>query len=313
MAKSSWLSSVRRSAWAAVFAVAAFAGTAYAQSGKLVLYTSQPERDAAQTVAAFKQRASRRRGRGVPLRHDRGDGQARRRIRRRAAEGPTCCFIADAASMEALKKDGPPAPPTRRRRSTGFDPGSFDADKTYFGSKLITTGIAVNTAAKNRPDVVGRSREARVQGPDRDAEPALFRRGRDHARHDDRRAPISAGAYFEKLKASEAVAVRGNGAVLNAVANGEKPTACWSISWRSTPRPRARRSTSSFPRKGIPAVTEPVAILKTAQNAGGRARVRRFHPVGRRPEARRLAWATSRRRPNRRHAVVAARRHRRSS
>ena len=30
-------------------------------------------------------------------------------------------------------------------------PGTYDADRTYFGSKLITTGIAVNTAAKTRP------------------------------------------------------------------------------------------------------------------------------------------------------------------
>ena len=44
-----------------------------------------------------------------------------------------------------------------------------------------------------------------------------------------------------------------------------------------------------FPAEGVPAVTEPVAILKTAQNAAGGARLRRFHPVRRGPEARRVA------------------------
>ena len=59
-------------------------------------------------------------------------------------------LLADAATMEALKKDGRLLP-YRDAKVNGLDAGTYDADRTYFGSKLITTGIAVNTAAKNRP------------------------------------------------------------------------------------------------------------------------------------------------------------------
>ena len=41
--------------------------------------------------------------------------------------------------------------PYREAKVDGLDSGTYDADRTYFGSKLITTGIAVNTAAKSRP------------------------------------------------------------------------------------------------------------------------------------------------------------------
>ena len=107
---------------------------------------------------------------------------------------PDVLLIADAATMESLKKDGRLLPyragedrrPRRRAR--------YDADRTYFGSKLITTGIAVNTGREIASRLVGRSREAGVQGPDRDAEPAVFRCRGDHARHDDHALRISAGA-----------------------------------------------------------------------------------------------------------------------
>ena len=56
----------------------------------------------------------------------------------------------EAPSEESLKKAGRLLPYTEANVG-GLEPGSFDADKTYFGSKLITTGIAVNTSAKMRP------------------------------------------------------------------------------------------------------------------------------------------------------------------
>ena len=53
--------------------------------------------------------------------------------------------------MESLKKDGRllPYPEAQARRPRSRV--RTIADKTYFGSKLITTGIAVNTSAKARP------------------------------------------------------------------------------------------------------------------------------------------------------------------
>ena len=129
-------------------------------------------------------RPSRRRGRRIPLGHDRGHGQARRGILGGRAEGRRAA--ARRRRHDGVAEEGRSAAcPIARRRSTASTPGSYDADRTYFGSKLITTGIAVNTAAKIASHIVGRSREAGIQGPDRHAEPAVLRCGGDHARHDD--------------------------------------------------------------------------------------------------------------------------------
>src|SRR5437016_5996646 len=131
-------------------AAAALAVTAQAQapSGKLVLYTSQPERDASQTVAGFKKAYP-----GVEVEIFRsGTTEVLGKLAAEFSGGQPkadVLLIADAASMESLKKDGRllPYPGANTAR---LEPGTFDAGKTYFGSKLITTGIVVNTSAKSR-------------------------------------------------------------------------------------------------------------------------------------------------------------------
>ena len=74
-------------------------------------------------------------------------------------------------------------------------------------------------------------------------------------------------SYFEKLKASDAVAVRGNGAVVTAVANGEKAYGVLVDFMAFNAKAKGSPIDFIFPAEGLPAVTEPVAILKTTQNA----------------------------------------------
>ena len=92
---------------AALAAAVLGAGSAAAQApaGKLVLYTSQPERDAAQTVAAFKQAQP-----GVEVDVFRsGTTEVMGKLAAEFAAGAPkadVLLLADAATMEALKKDG---------------------------------------------------------------------------------------------------------------------------------------------------------------------------------------------------------------
>ena len=80
-------------------------------------------------------------------------------------------------------------------------------------------------------------------------------------------------AYFEKLKADDAVAVRGNGAVLTAVANGEKPYGVLVDFMAFNAKAKGSPIDFVFPAEGVPAVTEPVAMLKTdAERRRPRAR-----------------------------------------
>jgi iron(III) transport system substrate-binding protein len=241
------------------------AGTAGAQEvkGKLVLYTSQPERDAAQTVAAF-----RRVQPGVDVEVFRsGTTEVMGKLAAEFAGGqpkPDVLLIADAASMEALKADGRLLP-YKEAKVDGLAPGTYDNDRTYFGSKLITTGIAVNTGAKHRPtswaDLVKPEYKGQIAMPSPlYSGAAAIMLGTMTARSD------LGWKYFEQLKADDAVAVRGNGAVLNAVANGEKAYGVLVDFMAFNAKAKGSPIDFVFPAEGLPAVTEPVAILKTASN-----------------------------------------------
>lgn len=231
--------------------------------GKLVLYTSQPERDAAQTVAAFKRLAP-----GIDVEVFRsGTTEVMGKLAAEFSAGqpkPDVLLLADAATMESLKKSGrllayPQA------KTDGFAQGSYDVDRTYFGSKLITTGIVVNTGAKSRPaswaDLVKPEYKGQVAMPSPlYSGAAAIMLGTMTTRAD------LGWTYFEKLKAADAVAVRGNGAVLNAVANGEKSYGVVVDFMAFNAKAKGSPIDFVFPTEGLPSVTEPVAILKTAQN-----------------------------------------------
>ena len=72
--------------------------------------------------------------------------------------------------------------------------------------------------------------------------------------------------FFEAMKAGEAQAVRGNGAVLKAVASGEKAYGVLVDFMAFTARAKGSPIGFVFPKEGVPAVTEPVAILKSTAN-----------------------------------------------
>ena len=244
----------------------ALAGAAAAQApkGKLVLYTSQPERDAAQTVAAYK-----RVNPAVEVEVFRsGTTEVMAKLAAEFAAGqpkPDVLLLADAATMESLKKDGRlMAHP--QAKVAGLDPNTYDADRTYFGSKLITTGIAVNTSAKSRPTSWADLAKPEYKGQIAMPSPlysgaAAIMLGTMTARND------LGWPFFEKLKAADAVAVRGNGAVLTAVANGEKTYGVLVDFMAFNAKAKGSPIDFIMPAEGLPAVTEPVAILKTTQNA----------------------------------------------
>jgi len=231
--------------------------------GKLVLYTSQPERDAAQTVAAF-----RRVQPNVDVEVFRsGTTEVMAKLAAEFAGGqpkPDVLLIADAASMEALKADGR-LQPYKEAKVDGLAAGSFDSDRTYFGSKLITTGIVVNTAAKSRPTSWADLAKPEYKGQVAMPSPlysgaAAIMLGTMTTRSD------LGWKYFEQL-AGSAIAVRGNGAVLNAVASGEKAYGVLVDFMAFNAKAKGSPVDFVFPAEGLPAVTEPVAILKTTQNA----------------------------------------------
>jgi iron(III) transport system substrate-binding protein len=245
-----------------VLALAVAPGAA-AQSGKLTLYTSQPDRDAAQTVEAFRKKHP-----AVEVEIFRsGTTEVMNKLLAEFAAGaprPDVLLIADAGSMERLRADG------RLLAHPGADvaqlpPGVFDRDRTYFGTKLITTGIVYHASAPKKPaswkDLTAPEARGQVVMPS----PLYSGAAAIHMAALTGHPPLGP-RYYEDLAKNGAVAVRGNGAVASAVAGGQKMYGVLVDFMALNAKAKGSPVEFVFPAEGVTAVTEPVAILKTARN-----------------------------------------------
>ncbi len=239
------------------------AAGADAASGKLVLYTSQPNKDAQQTVDAFRAHHPE-----VEVEWIRdGTTKVMAKLRAEFAAGaprPDLLLIADVVTMEGLKREGrlmphPDAP------VGAYDPMLYDADKHYFSTKLITTGIIYNTGATMRPkswkDLVKPEAKGLVAMPSPLTSGAALIHLSTLTGHAD-----LGWAYYEALAGNGVHPKGGNGATFKAVAGGEK---LYGMVIDFLPiREKAKGSPIEFvfPEEGVSAVTEPVAILSTAKN-----------------------------------------------
>jgi len=249
----------------AIFAAALLpnAGLAQTVSGKLVLYTSQPNTDAQQTIDAFKAKFPQ-----VDVSFVR-DGTPRILAKLRAefeAGQPQAdvLLIADSVTMEGLKKEERLLA-HERADVAAYPPGTHDPQKHWFATKLITTGIVYNTKASFKPtawaDLVKPEAKGQVVMP----------------------SPLNSGAalihaatltsnleggwkYYEALKDNGAMVGGGNGDILKSVAGGEK---LFGVIVDFMPiREKAKGAPVEFvfPKEGVSAVSEPVAILKATKN-----------------------------------------------
>ncbi|MBM3537895.1 MAG: ABC transporter substrate-binding protein [Alphaproteobacteria bacterium] len=244
--------------------LAALAGPALAQEGKLVLYTSQPQTDAQQTLDAFKGRHPR-----VDVSFVR-DGTPRVMAKLRAeieAGQPQAdvLLIADSVTMEALKKERRLLAHAGADLST-YPPGIHDPEKTWFATKLITTGIVYNTKAPLKPaswlDLTRPEAKGLVAMPS----PLNSGAAMIHTVTLTGNLPQSWG-YYETLRKNGAMASGGNGDVLKQVAGGEKLYGMIVDFMPIREKAKGAPVEFVFPTEGVSAVTEPVAILSTTRNA----------------------------------------------
>jgi iron(III) transport system substrate-binding protein len=234
-----------------------------ASSGRLVLYTSQPDRDASQTVEAFRKRHP-----GVTVEVFRsGTTEVMNKLQAEFAAGdprPDVLLIADAVTMEQLKaQDRLVAHPGAD--AAQLPAGAFDPQRFYFGTKLITTGIVVHSAAPFRPaswlDLARPEAKGQVVLPS----PLYSGAAAIHMAALGS-APGIGADYYAQLARNGAVAVRGNGAVLQQVAGGQKMFGFLVEFMALNAQKRGSPVSFVFPRDGVSAVTEPVAALGTARN-----------------------------------------------
>lgn len=234
-----------------------------AQEGRLLLYTSQPNTDAQQTIDAFKAKFPK-----VDIAFVRdGTPRVMAKLQAEFAAGQPqadVLLIADSVTMEGLKRD------KRLLSYPGADLGAYpsglhDRDRTWFSTKLITTGIVYNTRAAMKPtswlDLVRPEAKGQVAMPSPLASGAALIHTVTLTRN------LGAGwGFYEQLQANAALAAGGNGDILRQVATGEK---LYGMIVDFMPiREKAKGAPVEFvvPAEGLSAVTEPVAILSTTKN-----------------------------------------------
>ena len=238
-------------------------GLAFAQpGGTLRLYTSQPETDAAQTAAAFEAAYP-----GVTVETFRsGTEEVISRFLLEAEAGAPqadVLLVADAPTFEILKNRdllesyGSP-------NAEAIDPAYYDPEGFYYGTKLIATVIVYNTDLVSDPvsswnALAGLENEVAMPSPTYSGA-AAYNLGVL-----TRTEGIGMG-FYEGLEQQGVFLTQGNGAVFRAVAAGEKP---YGMMVDFVPIREAQAGSPVavvYPEEGVPAITEPVGIVKDTPN-----------------------------------------------
>lgn len=259
----SFLLAARRAAARVAFSSLALLGLC-AQAQDLVIYTSQPNVDAQSTVDAFNQAHP-----DIKVEWVR-DGTTQLMARLEAelnagAAKPDVLLIADSVTMASLKARGLLQPYLSPGRQ-GHDPALYDPQGYYYGTKLITTGIAYNTRAAIRPrswqDLARPELKGQVSMPS----PLYSGAALIHLATLTGEASLG-WRYYEQLKANGASAQGGNGGVLTAIASGTKPYGVLVDYMAIREKAKGAPIEFVFPAEGVSMVTEPVAILQSARHA----------------------------------------------
>ena len=248
-------------ALASLLATMLSASAAFADT--LVLYTSQPNEDAQQTVDAFK---AANPGTDVEWVRD-GTTKLMAKLQAEIAAGnpaPDVLLIADTVTLEAMKREGQLLA-YKSPEAANYDPSLFDAEGHYYSTKLITTGIVYNTAAAMKPQSWADLAKPEAKGLVTMPSPLTSGAALIHASS----LTSSEGFgwdYYAKLKENGALASGGNGGVLQAVASGEKAYGMIVDFMPIREKAKGAPVEFVFPTEGVSVVTEPVAILSTAKN-----------------------------------------------
>ncbi|MBL3538223.1 ABC transporter substrate-binding protein [Aminivibrio sp.] len=262
---------VKRIVTGAVMAVLLAAGMAgmadaagkSALKGTVVLYTSQPEKDVAKLIGAFNGKYP-----GVTVDVFRSGTEevvskirAENKVKSVLAD---VLLVADSVTFEGLKEEG---------MLLSYDspelkgiPGEYvDKDRTYAGTKLITTGIIYNTA-KIKTTLTGFADLTKEEFKNNVIMPSpLYSGAAAYNLGVITRTDGLGWKFYEDLKDNGVRVEKGNGAIQTAVVAGDR--ACGIIVDYMAVRSKTNGAPVEFvyPVEGSPAITEPIGILKTTK------------------------------------------------
>lgn len=141
----------------------------------------------------------------------------------------------------------------------------YDKEGFYYGTKLITTGIAYHSQAPHKPQSWSDLSKPEYQNLVAMPSPLYSGAALIHV------ASLSADKsigwnYIEKLAANKVSAQGGNGAVLKSVASGQKPYGIMVDYLALREAEKGAPIHFVFPSEGVSVVTEPVAIMQGSKN-----------------------------------------------
>lgn len=255
---------MKHTALAAVI-VTALSTPAFAAS-TLTLYTSQPNEDAQMTVTAFEKAHP-----DIEVKWIRdGTTKLTARLQAELAAGgaaPDVLLIADSVTMESLKKQDLLAA-YKSPEASRYDAQLYDPQGYYYGTKLITTGIAYNTRAPVKPGAWQDLLKPELKNMTTLPSPLYSGAAQIHMATlmND---PQLGFTWYEKLKANGAMLQSGNGAVMNAITSGSKGYGVLVDYMAIREKAKGAPIEFVFPKEGVSIVTEPVAMLKRAKNPDG--------------------------------------------
>jgi len=255
---------MKHTALAAVI-VTALSTPAFAAS-TLTLYTSQPNEDAQMTVTAFEKAHP-----DIEVKWIRdGTTKLTARLQAELAAGgaaPDVLLIADSVTMESLKKQDLLAA-YKSPEASRYDAQLYDPQGYYYGTKLITTGIAYNTRAPVKPGTWQDLLKPELKNMATLPSPLYSGAAQIHMATlmND---PQLGFTWYEKLKANGAMPQSGNGAVMNAITSGSKGYGVLVDYMAIREKAKGAPIEFVFPKEGVSIVTEPVAMLKNAKNPDG--------------------------------------------
>ncbi|MGO4564211.1 ABC transporter substrate-binding protein [Rhizobium sp. 2YAF20] len=235
-----------------------------AHAAELVLYTSQPNEDAQATVDGF---IAANPDIKVDWVRD-GTPKIMAKLESEIQAGNPVAdvlLIADMVTLERLKEAGK-LMAYKSPEAVNYDAALYDADGYYYSTKLITTGIVYNTAASMKPtswqDLTKPEAKGLVVMPSPLASGAALI-------HAQTLAGVGSLGwdFYKSLAGNGAVAAGGNGQVLKSVASGEKAYGMVVDYMPIREKAKGAPLEFVFPKEGVSAVTEPVAILSTTKHA----------------------------------------------
>lgn len=242
------------------------AALAQAPSGTLTIYTSQPSDQMAEVSKAFTAKYP-----DVKINLFRsGTTEVMNKLQAEFTAGSPqadVVLIADAVAATQLKNDGRLYAYTDA--PTGKVPAALiDPDKTFFGTKLITTGIVYNTTlVKTAPtswmDLLAKDAAKSTILPS----PLYSGAAAIHVGTLVQK-PEFGWKYFETLADGGALAGKGNGTVIEAVARGEKAYGIIIEYMALNAKTKGSPVDFVFPKEGVSVISQPVAILKSTKNMG---------------------------------------------